>query len=47
MKRIADLNADGYAIGGLLQARAPEEMYRIIEVVEPWRERQARRIEWV
>ncbi len=36
MKRIADLNADGYAIGGLAVGESTEEMYRIIEVVEPY-----------
>lgn len=36
MKRIADLNTDGYAIGGLAVGESTEEMYRIIEVVEPY-----------
>lgn len=36
MKRIAELNTDGYAIGGLAVGESTEEMYRIIEVVEPY-----------
>ena len=36
MKQIADLNTDGYAIGGLAVGESTEEMYRIIEVVEPY-----------
>ena len=35
MKRIADLDLDGYAIGGLAVGEPTEEMYRIIEAVEP------------
>ncbi|MBQ9994549.1 MAG: tRNA guanosine(34) transglycosylase Tgt [Clostridia bacterium] len=35
MKRIADLDLDGYAIGGLAVGESAEEMYRIIEAVEP------------
>lgn len=35
MKRIADMDLDGYAIGGLAVGEPTEEMYRIIEVVEP------------
>lgn len=36
MKRIADMNADGYAIGGLAVGETTAEMYRIIESVEPF-----------
>lgn len=36
MKQIADLNTDGYAIGGLAVGESTEEMYRIIEAVEPF-----------
>lgn len=36
MKKIADLNTDGYAIGGLAVGESTEEMYRIIEAVEPF-----------
>jgi queuine tRNA-ribosyltransferase len=36
MKIIADLNLDGYAIGGLAVGESAEEMYRIIETVEPF-----------
>lgn len=36
MKRIADLGCDGYAIGGLAVGETAEEMYRIIEAVEPY-----------
>lgn len=35
MKDIAALNLDGYAIGGLAVGETAEEMYRIIEAVEP------------
>ncbi len=35
MKMIAALDLDGYAIGGLAVGEATEEMYRIIDVVEP------------
>ena len=35
MKQIATLDLDGYAIGGLAVGETAEEMYRIIEVVEP------------
>ena len=35
MKRIAELDLDGYAIGGLAVGEPTEEMYRIIEAVEP------------
>ena len=35
MKAIAELDLDGYAIGGLAVGEATEEMYRIIDVVEP------------
>ncbi len=36
MKQIADLGLDGYAIGGLAVGEPTEEMYRIIEAVEPY-----------
>lgn len=36
MKEIADINCDGYAIGGLAVGESCEEMYRIIEAVEPY-----------
>lgn len=36
MKRIAELDLDGYAIGGLAVGEETEEMYRIIEAVEPY-----------
>jgi len=35
MKEIAELDLDGYAIGGLAVGEATEDMYRIIDVVEP------------
>ncbi len=35
MKRIAELDCDGYAIGGLAVGETAEEMYAIIEAVEP------------
>lgn len=35
MKKIAELDLDGYAIGGLAVGEETEEMYRIIEAVEP------------
>ncbi len=35
MKQIAELDLDGYAIGGLAVGEATEDMYRIIDVVEP------------
>ena len=35
MKDIASLDLDGYAIGGLAVGETAEEMYRIIEAVEP------------
>lgn len=35
MKRIRDLDLDGYAIGGLAVGESSEEMYRIIEAVIP------------
>lgn len=35
MKRIAELDLPGYAIGGLAVGEKTEEMYRIIDVVEP------------
>lgn len=36
MKEIADLNLDGYAIGGLAVGEPAETMYEIIETVEPF-----------
>ena len=36
MKRIAELDLDGYAIGGLAVGETAEEMYNIIENVEPY-----------
>ncbi len=36
MKRIATLDLDGYAIGGLAVGESAEEMYRIIDAVEPY-----------
>ncbi len=35
MKRISELDLDGYAIGGLAVGEATEDMYRIIDAVEP------------
>lgn len=36
MKRIAELDLDGYAIGGLAVGEPKEDMYRIISAVEPY-----------
>ena len=36
MKEIAQLDLDGYAIGGLAVGETTEEMYRIIEAVQPY-----------
>lgn len=36
MKQIASMDLDGYAIGGLAVGESAEEMYRIIEAVEPF-----------
>ncbi len=36
MKAIADLDLDGYAIGGLAVGETAEEMYRVIFAVEPY-----------
>lgn len=36
MKQIAEMDLDGYAIGGLAVGEPTEEMYRIIEAVEPY-----------
>ena len=36
MKEIADLDLDGYSIGGLAVGEPTEEMYRVISVVEPY-----------
>jgi queuine tRNA-ribosyltransferase len=35
MQTIADMDCDGYAIGGLAVGEATEDMYRIIDTVEP------------
>lgn len=36
MKQIRELDLDGYAIGGLAVGEPAEEMYRVIEAVEPY-----------
>ncbi len=36
MKQIADLDLDGYAIGGLAVGEPTEEMYRVISAIEPY-----------
>ena len=36
MKAIRDIDCDGYAIGGLAVGESADEMYRIIETVEPY-----------
>lgn len=36
MKQIAAMDLDGYAIGGLAVGESAEEMYRIIDAVEPY-----------
>ena len=36
MEDISKLELDGYAIGGLAVGESTEEMYRIIELVEPF-----------
>ena len=36
MKKIAQLDMDGYAIGGLAVGESSEDMYRIIDAVEPF-----------
>ncbi|MBR4874009.1 MAG: tRNA guanosine(34) transglycosylase Tgt [Clostridia bacterium] len=36
MKQIVDLDLDGYAIGGQAVGEATEDMYRIIDAVEPY-----------
>jgi queuine tRNA-ribosyltransferase len=36
MQKIAELNLSGYAIGGLAVGESAEEMYHIIETVEPY-----------
>ena len=36
MQRIAEVNCEGYAIGGLAVGEETEEMYRIINAVEPF-----------
>ena len=36
MKQISSLDLDGYAIGGLAVGETAEEMYRIIEAIEPF-----------
>ncbi len=40
MNEIAALKLDGYAIGGLAVGESAEEMYRIIDVVEPYMPRE-------
>lgn len=35
MKRIADMDLDGYGIGGLAVGEPTEEMYEVIEAIEP------------
>lgn len=35
MKRIADMDLDGYGIGGLAVGETAEEMYAVIEAIEP------------
>ena len=36
MKQIRELNLDGYAIGGLAVGEPAEDMYRIIETINPY-----------
>ena len=36
MRRITELDLDGYALGGLAVGETAEEMYRVIEVTEPY-----------
>ena len=36
MQRISEINCEGYAIGGLAVGEETEEMYRIIDAVEPY-----------
>ncbi len=36
MKRIADMDLDGYGIGGLAVGETAEEMYAVIEAIEPY-----------
>ena len=36
MQKIAELDLDGYAIGGLAVGESAEEMYRVIDSVEPY-----------
>ena len=36
MKQIAELDLDGYAIGGLAVGETAEEMYKVIEDIEPY-----------
>jgi queuine tRNA-ribosyltransferase len=43
MKRIADMDLHGYAIGGLAVGETAEEMYDIIEAVEPHMPREKTR----
>ncbi len=43
MKRIADLDLPGYAIGGLAVGASTEVMYEIIETVEPYMPREKTR----
>ena len=46
MKRIADLDLPGYAIGGLAVGRGTEVMYEIIETVEPYMPRRKPGTSW-
>ena len=43
MKRIADLDLPGYAIGGLAVGETAQEMYDVIEAVEPYMPREKTR----
>ena len=40
MQEIAELNLDGYAIGGLAVGESAEDMYRVVETVEPYMPRE-------
>ena len=43
MKRIADLDLPGYAIGGLAVGETAQEMYDIIDAIEPYMPREKTR----
>lgn len=47
MKEIADLDLDGYAIGGLAVGEPKEDMYRIIRLLSRICLRKNRGILWV